>query len=667
VSGFVKAYQRERPGAAVKVVDFAAGAPTADLLIEETLRDPGCVEVGRPDDGLRWSIGLAEAPFGDGRDGLTPDKDTVFVVTGAAGSIVSAIVGDLAKASGATFHLLDLTPQPDPDDASLGKFTTDKDGLKTDIAQRLKDSGTRPTPVLIERELARYERLTAALNAIDAVTKAGGTAHYHQVDLTDTTAVEQVMTDVRDTSGRVDVLLHAAGLDISRSLRDKTRMEYDLVFDVKSDGWFNLLRAIGDMPLGVTVAFSSVAGRFGNLGQTDYSAANDLLCKITSSLRRTRPDTRALVLDWTAWGGFGMATRGSIPKAMAAAGIEMLAPESGISWIRRELTNSSGRGEVVVGGELGVLVEEFDESGGLDVARVSTDGPMVGTVETAGVYRGLVVHTTLDPTQQPFLNDHRIDGTAVLPGVMGIEAFAEVARLLVPDWHVAAVENVDFLAPVKFYRDEPRTLTIRATLTPDRGDVVAACVLEADRKLPGSDEPQRTTHFTGSVRLTAQAPEPQRAEVVREPASTVPRERVYDLYFHGPAYQVVAASWPHDGGYAARLTDPLPDNHVPAQAPTYTAPRLIELCFQAAGLDEAAGTGRLALPQHVDRVRVPRDPAHIEGPVYAATTGTDGHADCLVRDSRGEVLVALEGYRTSPLPAPVPDDVREGLRPRVMR
>ena len=80
------------------------------------------------------------------------------------------------------------------------------------------------------------------------------------------------------------------------------------MFDVKSDGWFNLLHAIGDMPLSATVAFSSIAGRFGNGGQTDYSAANDLLCKIASNFRTTRPDTRAIVIDWTAWGGIGMAT-----------------------------------------------------------------------------------------------------------------------------------------------------------------------------------------------------------------------------------------------------------------------------------------------------------------------------------------------------------------------
>ena len=106
-------------------------------------------------------------------------------------------------------------------------------------------------------------------------------------------------------SGRIDVLLHAAGIERSHFLPDKDPREFDLVFDVKSDGWFHLLHAIGDMPLGAMVAFSSIAGRFGNAGQTDYSSANDLLCKIASSFRRTRPATRAIAIDWTAWGGIG--------------------------------------------------------------------------------------------------------------------------------------------------------------------------------------------------------------------------------------------------------------------------------------------------------------------------------------------------------------------------
>ena len=46
---------------------------------------------------------------------------------------------------------------------------------------------------------------------------------------------------------------------------------------------------------------------------------NALQAKVLSNLQRTRPDVRTLTIDWTAWGGIGMATRGSIPKIMAAA------------------------------------------------------------------------------------------------------------------------------------------------------------------------------------------------------------------------------------------------------------------------------------------------------------------------------------------------------------
>ena len=370
----------------------------------------------------------------------------------------------------------------------------------------MREHGERPTPVLIERELARFERLQAALAAVRAVEEAGGTAHYHSVDLTDAGAVEKVMAQVRDTSGHVDVLLHAAGIEVSHSLPDKEPREFDLVLGVKADGLFNVLHAADELPLGTVVAFSSVAGRFGNVGQTDYSAANDLQCKVLSSLRRTRPDVRTLAIDWTAWGGIGMATRGSIPKIMAAAGVDMLPPEAGVAWIRRELNTGIPDGEVVVAGALGAIAAEFHETGGIDPACLTVDGPMLGEVVRASVHDGLVVRTTLDPTARPFLDHHRIDGTAVLPGVMGMEAFAEAARVLVPDLHVAAVENVDFRAPLKFYRDEPRTLTVTALLRPDGDDLLAECRLSADRSVPGTDQPQPTVHFTGSVRLTSDPP-----------------------------------------------------------------------------------------------------------------------------------------------------------------
>ncbi len=140
--------------------------------------------------------------------------------------------------------------------------------------------------------------------------------------------------------GRVDLLLHAAGLEVSRRLADKPQPEFDRVFDVKADGWFNLLAALGPTPIAAAAVFSSIAGRFGNAGQTDYAAANELLAKSVSDLVRRRPGCRGLVLDWTGWAGIGMASRGSIPKLLEAAGIDLLRPDLGIPILRRELADA---------------------------------------------------------------------------------------------------------------------------------------------------------------------------------------------------------------------------------------------------------------------------------------------------------------------------------------
>ena len=185
----------------------------------------------------------------------------MFVVTGAAGSIVSAIIADLAAASGGTFYLLDKVPQPDPENPDIQRFVNDKERLKRDLFERIKARGERATPAMVERELATLERAHAALGALQAVRAAGGVARYYSVDLTDADAIAGAIAEVRENSGHIDALIHAAGFEISRFLPDKQPREFDLVFDVKCDGWFNLLHAIGSMPLGATVAFSSIAGR----------------------------------------------------------------------------------------------------------------------------------------------------------------------------------------------------------------------------------------------------------------------------------------------------------------------------------------------------------------------------------------------------------------------
>ncbi len=669
VTGFAKTYKRERIDALVKAVDFTTSAnprEIADLLIAETLRDPGAVEIGYQG-GRRWSIGLREQPSADGQPGITFDRNTVFLVTGAAGSIVSAITADLAAASGGTFYLLDLVPKPDPNNSDLTRFATDKEGLKRDLFTRMQARGERATPALIEKELAALERAQAAQAAIDAVGAAGGTAHYFSVNLTDPDAVAKVIAEVRQRSGHVDVLLHAAGMERSHLLPDKEAREFDLVFDVKADGFFNLLHAIADMPLGATVVFSSVAGRFGNPGQADYSSANDLLCKISSSFRTTRPATRGIAIDWTAWAGMGMATRGSIPKMMEVAGIDMLPPEAGIPLIRRELTVGGTRGEIVIAQRLGILLNEWDATGGLDStasAAFVQPGPILAKAVSMQLYRGLTVETTLDPKLQPFLHDHQIDGTPVLPGVMGIEAFAEAALALLPGWHIACIEDVNFLAPFKFYRNEARTVTVEAAIYGDGDSAFADCHLIGLRSLPTQREPQATTHFTARVRLSKGAVEITKGSVPQPAGAVIEAAEIYRVYFHGPAYQVVERAWRSGTRTLGLLSSALPSNHLPPELPLAAAPRLIELCFQTAGLWEIAEQGRFGLPQHVDRISFVPTAAAAHGPIYAVVTSRpeQGTFDAEVVDATGTLCVQLSGYRTVALPVGASDEKLRAFR-----
>ena len=107
-----------------------------------------------------------------------------------------------------------------------------------------------------------------------------------------------------------------------------------------------------------------------------------------------------------------------------------------------------------------------------------------------------------------------------------------------------AIEDVEFLAPFKFYRNEPRTLVIQAAFHCGDGCLFADCRLIGRRQLANQAEPQLTTHFTGRVKLIPGVPE---AVTNSAPApgvgSLIEAADIYRVYFHGPAYQVIERAW----------------------------------------------------------------------------------------------------------------------------
>jgi hypothetical protein len=135
------------------------------------------------------------------------------------------------------------------------------------------------------------------------------------------------------------------------------------------------------------------------------------------------------------------------------------------------------------------------------------------------------------------------------------------------------------------------------------------------------------------------------------------------VYFHGRAYQVLERAWWDGIRMVGLLSRQLPENHQPSSRPTIIGPRLIELCFQTAGLWEMATQGRMGLPLHIDQVRVWPYPDSLPDQVFAVVTPIpeDGF-DAYVVDSAGKRYAEITGYRTVAVPKAIDADSLNALQ-----
>jgi acyl transferase domain-containing protein/NADP-dependent 3-hydroxy acid dehydrogenase YdfG/uncharacterized ubiquitin-like protein YukD len=668
VSGFTKALAQERPEALIKVVDFAADVPAASLaghLIEETLNDPGLVEVGYEEE-RRFSIELIEQPLDETQPGFTWDASSVFLVSGGAGGITVPVVLDLARARGGVFYLLGRTPLPQRDSPDLAKLAADRNAFRQELTRRMAEGGKKPTPTQVESKLQTLERAAAALHLLDALAETDCRAQYVVCDVSDAQAAQQVVEGVLQAEGRVDVFLHAAGMERSRKLENKPAEEFNQTIAIKADGFFNIYHALqqsNKLPQAV-VFFTSVAGRFGNSGQTDYSAANDLLCKLSTALPRLHPEIRTLALDWGAWAEVGMAARGNIPRLMEYAGIEMLKPEEAAPLVRQELQYNPG-GEVLLAGALGLLMTPRHPSGGVDLERAnlaliqgSPQHVMLARLTGYNPHEGILLEAELDPQAEPFLKDHALNGTSLLPGVIGIEGFTVAAQHVASalgsgkgSFYVDRLEDIQFRMPFKFFRNEPRRITWKAQVVRESSGMVAYASMESDLTRR-SGRVEHFVHFTGKVHLQ---PQPIHQGIKVEPpywngSNTVKSEEIYRLYFHGPSFQVLEAVQRSGGCLLGKLN---------AQRPPLTrhggeqsgVPILVELCLQTAGVWEIGATGKLALPSSIGKLvvyDVQAEGAVLYAEVRPSEVG-DGtlRFDARVVDDQGRLYLEISDYRTA--------------------
>ncbi|WP_458789239.1 SDR family NAD(P)-dependent oxidoreductase [Adonisia turfae] len=145
---------------------------------------------------------------------------------------------------------------------------------------------------------------------LDRLATAGARVDYRQVDVADETAVTDLMKSIRRDFGRLDGVLHAAGMIRDNFVTKKTTAEFKTVLAAKVEGTVLLERASRELAPKLIVLFSSCSGVTGNLGQADYAAANAFMDAFAHGYglqhgANARP-TRIVSVNWPLWNSGGM-------------------------------------------------------------------------------------------------------------------------------------------------------------------------------------------------------------------------------------------------------------------------------------------------------------------------------------------------------------------------
>jgi NAD(P)-dependent dehydrogenase (short-subunit alcohol dehydrogenase family) len=160
----------------------------------------------------------------------------------------------------------------------------------------------------------------------------------------DADAVGAVVDDIYARHGRLDGVIHGAGLVEDRLVPDKTPESFDRVYRTKVDG-ARALSARLRQDLQFFVLFGSVSGVFGNRGQVDYSAGNDALDTLAHLWSAGR-SARVLSVDWGPWAGGGMVSA-DLEREYTRRGMTLIDPGAGVACLLAELAAEAGPPQVV--------------------------------------------------------------------------------------------------------------------------------------------------------------------------------------------------------------------------------------------------------------------------------------------------------------------------------
>jgi NAD(P)-dependent dehydrogenase (short-subunit alcohol dehydrogenase family) len=447
---------------------------------------------------------------------------------------------DLATV-GLSLVIVGRSPYP-VEEASDTKNIRDVPTLRRVFLEKARSQGASPTPVQIERQIQQLLGQRTIQENLTRFQQLGARVEYLSVDVKNPREFREAIQGIYARYGRLDGVVHGAGIIEDKLIVDKVPDSFERVFDTKVDSTFILSQALQPDSLKFLVLFSSVAGRYGNRGQSDYAAANEVINRMAWQLDYLWSKTRVVAINWGPWDTTGMAAE-EVKRQFVERGVIPINLKGGCQFFAQELRyGQKGETEVIAG--VGPWEAYEQEMANRNVEQQEMGATPVRTTPFMFVFpqqlqlqpNGTVIYDhILSLENDPYLGDHQIDGKLVLPAAVALEWLAEFVQAAWPDWVVTRVQDFQLFNGVVLDADGSKSIQLkaRASTHADAASLeVTAEIVDPQRKIP---------FYRGIIKLEPQLPvSPKLWEAPLQGGQSLGSTQAYQQYlFHGKCFQLL--------------------------------------------------------------------------------------------------------------------------------
>ena len=654
LTGLVKALNvefgnRKQNGFRTKVIDVASShSPdqVTNFIADELAANDEAVEVGYNASNQRHllkTVAQSLPKYSTARSNLIPRGN--WIVTGGGRGVTAAVALQIGKRFGLTLHLIGASPFPkiDPDWRNLSEAQLRS--LRTEICHDAARRGEKP--------IVAWSRIEKAIE-IDANLRllhdAGVNATYHVCDVSNRLSLAATLKHIRSTAGLIEGVIHGAGFERSCRFDKKKREDVERTLAAKVDGAAALMELTATDPLQAFLAFGSVSGRWGAMGQTDYCMANDMIAKLIDWYRTWRTDCPATVFHWPAWGEVGMAVRPETQGLLERFNVRFMPTAEGCEFLINELCNGLPEREILIADSQSQILDAA-RSDAFEPAR--TRLPLLDEILESNCPNQSLAVCHLNPKRDPFLIQHQLRRKPILPIVIAIEAMLQAAsRSTSPQKRVTALCDIEAIAGLHFHSDRIQHATIRVT---EQGEG-AQCELRCDfHNRAGRLMRENILHVQGRVEYST-IPFVQNKPLTDLPKAWAmveyPAEREEALY-HGPIFR--NADWIHYHervGWTRLIAPSLTElaGHRGTDG-WLTSPGLLDSALFSCGIFLWLHREKsIGIPHRIHALRLGRAvrPGEICYQRFEFVGMRDGHAffDFEVIAENGDIVLSVEKYQT---------------------